>query len=191
MKYLQKGKNKEKYDILRKIIKRNDQPDKKRLKDAFLKWRRLIPTLKKNDSVTKIQSVLRGMKVRKTKNKQEQSSKSLKSIYDKKDTHKNDLLRVYLLKWLINAKRKTMDKNVKKIQKYLKIKVVTNIKITKENTRIKDLFRRLLLKLILKNLKNITKSNKDIKNFDDIFKILTKIILTRAFDKLLKNADKH
>ena len=189
--FTDEGKNKEKYDILRKIIKRNDQPDKKRLKDAFLKWRRLIPKLKKNDSVTKIQSVLRGMKTRKTINKQEQSSKSLKSIYDKKETHKNDLVRVYLLKWLINAKRKTMDKNVKKIQKYLKIKVVTNIKITKENTRIKDLFRRLLLKLILKNLKNITKSNKDTKNFDDIFKILTKIILTRAFDKLLKNADKH
>ena len=118
--FTDEGKNKEKYNILRKIIKRNDQPDKKRLKDAFLKWRRLIPTLKKNDSVTKIQSVLRGMKVRKTKNKQEQSSKSLKSIYDKKDTHKNDLLRVYLLKWLINAKRKTMDKTISLKSKYNK-----------------------------------------------------------------------
>ena len=186
--FTDEGKNKPKYDILKKIIKKNDEPDKKRLKDAINKWKNLIPGLKKNDAARRIQSVIRGMRARKNKNKYHKSLNNLKDLYNKKDHNTNDLLRSYLIKWLIHAKRKTIDNNLKKIQKFLKIKVVTHIKITKENTKIKDLFKKLLLKMIIKNLKHITKTDKDTKNFDDLFKILTKIILSKALDKLMKNS---
>jgi hypothetical protein len=58
------GKKKRNTTVLLKIISKNEMTNKKNLKEAFLKWKNLIPVLKKIDAATKIQSTLRGLKTR-------------------------------------------------------------------------------------------------------------------------------
>ena len=177
------GKKKRNTTVLLKIISKNEMTNKKNLKEAFLKWKNLIPVLKKIDAATKIQSTLRGLKTRKTKQNYNKSLNNLKLLYLKKDTNNIDYLRSYLMKWLLNSKRIQTDIYLKKIQKFLKEKKVHyTVKI--QTNKLKDFFRRLLIKFIISGFKHITKTHKDNKNFDELLNTLIKIFTKKSFDDL-------
>ena len=178
------GKKKRNSKFLRRIFNKNESTNKKILRDAFLKWKNLIPSLKKIDAITKIQSALRGMKSRKQKKTYNKSLNNLKYLYLKKDNNGIDNLRCYLMKWLLIAKRIQTDKNIKKIQKFLKVKKV-HYQVIKDTNKLKDFFKKLLIKFIINGLKRVTKTTKDNKNFDELLKILSKIFKKKSYDDLL------
>ena len=178
------GKKKRNSKVLKRIFNKNEKTNKKSLREAFLKWKNLIPSLKKIDAITKIQSALRGMKSRKNKNTYHKSLDNLKYLYLKKDNNGIDNLRCYLIKWLLITKRIQTDKNIKKIQKFLKVKKVHH-QVKKDTNKLKDFFRKLLIKLIISGFKVVTKTTKDNKNFDELLKILSTIFKKKAYDDLL------
>ena len=158
--------------LLKKIIKNYEQSDKKLLKNAFLKWKNIIPLLQKINSITKIQSVLRGMKTRKKKKSLKDLYIKLKLLYTKRKNFGIDLLRYNLLKWLKIAEKEYYEDNSKIIQKFLKMGL-TYINEMDARTNFKDLFKNYIKKKIREILRRVTPIKK--LNYDQIILVLDKI----------------
>ena len=158
--------------LLKKIIKNYEQSDKKLLKNAFLKWKSIIPLLQKMNSIIKIQSVLRGMKTRKKKKGLKDLYLKLKSLYSKRENFGIDLLRYTLLRWLRIAEKAYYEDNSKIIQKFLKMGL-TYINEMDARKTFKELFKNYIKKKIREILRRVTPIKK--LNYDQLILILDKI----------------
>ncbi len=158
--------------LLKKIIKNNEQSDKKLLKNAFLKWKNIIPQLQKMDSIIKIQSALRGMKTRKKKKELKDVSLKLKLLYLKRKDFGVSVLRYTLLRWLRIAEKEHYEDNSKIIQKFLKMGLTYINEMDARNT-FKDLFKTYIKKKIREILRRVTPIKK--LNYDQLILVLDKI----------------
>ena len=179
---LGEGKNKRILLLLKKLFDNKEKGNKKTIKENLLKWKTIIPLLKKINSIIKIQSVFRGMKTRKNKNNKKTLINNLKEIFNRKDNNKN-LLRYYLFKWNLRNQKEKCDDKVKKIQRFLiKKKNKINIKNTKK--KLEKLFRKYYLKKIKDILRRLKPVDK--KRYNQIIVILDKIIKKRINDFIFK-----
>ncbi len=172
--------------LLKKIIKNYEQSDKKVLRNALLKWRNIIPLLQKLNGVVKIQSVLRGMKIRKKSRNRNDLYLKLRLLVGKRQQNWKDLLRFYLLKWLQRAEREHYDDNAKIIQKFLKMGL-TIISELDARDKLYKLFFDYYKKRIREVLRRLTPIKK--KNYDQLIFLLDKFSKKRIKDYIHKIRD--
>ena len=173
------GKNRLINILLKKIIKNFEQTDKKLLKNALLKWKNNIPIVRKLNAIVKIQSSLRGLKLRKKKKKLKDSVLKLKILYLKRENNSVDLLRFYLLKWLQISERLHYEDNAKIIQKFLKMSLTVYSEMDSK-VKFNDLFKKYYMKRVLEVLRRVMPIPK--KNYDQIIFLLDKFSRKRNKD---------
>ena len=120
-----KDKAKDNYtkNTLRNAITRQEKANEETLRNAFNKWRNLLPLLKKNDAVNKITSLLRTNKSKNIMKNLRLRMVKLTNIYENYDNKNKKLLDSFLKDWLHRALMIKNNENAQIIQRFCRRKM--------------------------------------------------------------------
>ena len=166
------SKNKNISKSLIKILNNYEKGNKKILKNILLKWKNIIPLLRRNNYVIKIQSVYRGMKTRKNQRRLKDKLIKLKQLYNRINNSRPNLLRYYIMKWNQKIHKDKCISNIQKIQKFMKN--ISNKNNTKKSKiKLKELLKKYYLKKVRNVLIKLHPVNK--KEYNQLIFILDKL----------------
>ena len=168
-------------NILLKSINKKNTLNKKILSEAISKWKSLLPILKQNNAVLKIQSNYRTyLSKKKMKNLIKLKAK-LTQIYKNKNLDLRKLKRVILYKWLRHILFLKQNDDMIIIQRFIRGNI-DNYNKKENQKKLKKLIKKYVFHQIYKLMKKLKKSSENTNEV--LFKTLEDIYIRNPFNKL-------
>ena len=169
--------------VLKNRINHQEKVNNETLRNAFNKWRNLLPLLKKNEAVNKITSLLRINKSKNIRNKLKSRMTKLVNIYNNYEDKNKRKLDSILKDWLHRALMLKNHENAQIIQRFIRRKMEEH-----EDNLAKDNIRYLLKKYTANKLvKVLQKSFKIMGGKGEIVLQTLKDIMRSPYNKLINN----
>ena len=169
--------------VLKNRINRQEKVNNETLRNAFNKWRNLLPLLKKNEAVNKIISLLRINKSKNIRNKLKSRMTKLVNIYNNYEDKNKRKLDSILKDWLHRALMLKNHENAQIIQRFIRRKMEEH-----EDNLAKDNIRYLLKKYTANKLvKVLQKSFKIMGGKGEIVLQTLKDLMRSPYNKLINN----
>ena len=170
-------------NILSKGVKRQENANEKTLRDAFNKWRNLLPILKQNDAANRITNLLRANKSKNIMKRLKLRMIKLTNIYDNYENKNKKLLDSYLKDWLHRALMIKNNENAKIIQKFCRMKMEEY-----QNDKAKDTLMKLIQKYRVHRLaKVLERSSRIMGGKGEVVLRTFQDIIRTPYDKLIDN----
>jgi len=170
--------------IIKKTIIRQENANNQMLKDAFNKWRNLMPVLRENDAANKITSLLRRNKAKNMANNLRLRIIKLINIHEKYEDKNRKKLYSYFHEWLHRALMIKNNENARIIQNFCRVRMEEhNERVAKQ--KLKDLFRKYpkhRLALIMERSSRIIGGKGEV-----VYKALQDILYRNPYDKFINN----
>ena len=170
--------------ILEIGVKRQEIADKESLRNAFNKWRNLMPVIRKNEAANRIISLFRTNRSKNILNNYRMRIIKLIKIYENYENKNQKILYTHFHDWLRRALMIKNNENARIIQRFCRMKMDEhNEKVAKEKLR--DLFKKDTkhkLALIMERASRIIGGKGEV-----VYKALQDILYRNPYDKFINN----
>ena len=181
-------KEQAKQNLIQKVLKNSiinqEKINKETLLNKFKQWQNIIPKIQQNEAAIKLQNLFRNYKSRQQLHNLEKRNEKLNNIHQKYEIKNNQILRSNLREWLNKAVMLKNKQNAKKIQRYIRTKMLFH-KLKLAQNKLRNLFQKNTKHQLAKVM---ARSSRIIGGKGEVvFKALQDILYKNPFNKFINN----